>query len=93
MTLPALLDCRAIMTELGVKRTVAEAIMRQLPKIRIPGVRKVFVRRAGVERYHCNPDGTGLWAYEEEVKEFRQYEREEESLRLGYVGERVLGAR
>ena len=45
MTLPALLDCRAIMTELGVKRTVAEAIMRQLPKIRIPGVRKVFDRQ------------------------------------------------
>ena len=35
------------------------------------------LRQSGVE-YHCNPDGTELWAYEEEVKEFRQYEREEE---------------
>ena len=39
------------MDELGVKRAVAEAIMRQLPKIKIEGVRKVFVRRADVERY------------------------------------------
>ena len=49
--LPALIDCRGLMDELGVKRAVAEAIMRQLPKIKIEGVRKVFVRRADVERY------------------------------------------
>lgn len=49
--LPALIDCRGIMEELGVKRTAAEAIMRKLPKIKIDDCRKVFVRRADVERY------------------------------------------
>jgi hypothetical protein len=39
------------MEELGVKRTAAEAIMRKLPKIKIDDCRKVFVRRADVERY------------------------------------------
>ena len=51
MTLPALIDCRGIMDELGVKRAAAEAIMRQLPKIRLDGVRKVYVQKADVERY------------------------------------------
>jgi len=49
--LPALIDCRGLQEELGVKRTAAEAIMRQLPKIKIDGCRKVFVRRADVGRY------------------------------------------
>jgi len=49
--LPALIDCKGIMEELGVKRSAAEAIMRQVPKITIEGHRKVFVRRADVERY------------------------------------------
>ena len=39
------------MDELGVKRAAAEAIMRQLPKIRLDGVRKVYVQKADVERY------------------------------------------
>jgi len=51
MTLPALIDCHGIMDELGVKRTAAEAIMRQLPKIKLDGVRKVYVQKADVERY------------------------------------------
>jgi hypothetical protein len=51
VTLPALIDCRGIMDELGVKRAAAEAIMRQLPKIRLDGVRKVYVQKADVERY------------------------------------------
>ena len=51
MSLPALIDCRGLMSELGVKRTAAEAIMRQLPKTTIDGHRKVYVRRVDVERY------------------------------------------
>jgi hypothetical protein len=41
--LPRLLDCRAIMAETGVKRATAEALMRECPKVRLPGHRKVFV--------------------------------------------------
>jgi hypothetical protein len=39
------------MDELGVKRSTAEAVMRQLPKVTIAGHRKVFVRRSDVLRY------------------------------------------
>jgi hypothetical protein len=50
VTLPKLMDCRAIMEELGVKRASADALMQQLPKVKV-GNSKVFVRRADVERY------------------------------------------
>ena len=46
--LPELLDCRALMAELGVKRATAEAIIRQLPIVLIPGLRKSYVRRSDV---------------------------------------------
>jgi len=49
--LPALLDCRGLMDELGVKRATAEAIMRELPVVQFAGLRKVFVRRSDVARY------------------------------------------
>lgn len=49
--LPELVDCRGLIDELGVKRAAAEAIMRQLPKVQIDGLRKTFVRRADVARY------------------------------------------
>lgn len=48
--LPELLDCRALQEELGVKRAAAETIMRQLPLVQIPGLRKVYVRRVDVAR-------------------------------------------
>ena len=48
--LPELLDCAGLQAELGVKRATAEAIMRQLPLVTIPGLRRVFVRRADVHR-------------------------------------------
>lgn len=51
MTLPKLIDCRGLMDELGVKRNVAEAIMRELPKVTVAGKRKCFVRREDVKRY------------------------------------------
>jgi hypothetical protein len=46
--LPSLMDCAAIMRELGVKRATAEAIMRKIPKVDDPDIRKVFVKRADV---------------------------------------------
>ena len=42
--LPWLLDCRALMTELGVRRATAEAIMRQIPSVHIDELRKTFAR-------------------------------------------------
>jgi hypothetical protein len=59
-TLPALLDCKALQRELGgVPRGVAEALMRDLEKIRIG--RRVFVRRTDVhdelERRTLTPAG------------------------------------
>jgi hypothetical protein len=48
--LPELLDCKALMAELGVTRAVAEKLMRQLPIVTFPEIRKVFVRRSDVER-------------------------------------------
>ena len=46
--LPELLDCRALQTELGVKRATAEAVMRHLPIVQLPELRKTFVRRDDV---------------------------------------------
>ena len=46
--LPELLDCKGLRSELGVSRAAAEAIMRQLPVVEFPGLRKVFVKRADV---------------------------------------------
>ena len=48
--LPQLLDSAGIQRELGVTRAAAEAIMRQLPKVVVPGLRKVYVRRQDVLR-------------------------------------------
>jgi hypothetical protein len=48
--LPELLDAKHLAGELGVTRAAAEAVMRQLPKVMIPGLRKVYVERSAVER-------------------------------------------
>jgi len=45
-----LMDAGALMAELGIKRNAADAIMRQLPKVQIPGLQKNFVKRADVDR-------------------------------------------
>lgn len=50
-SLPRLLDCRSLRNELGITRAAAEAIMRQLPVIEPPGLRKVYVRRTDVHRF------------------------------------------
>lgn len=46
--LPELLDCKALQAELGVKRATAEAVMRRLPIVQLPELRKTFVRRSDV---------------------------------------------
>jgi hypothetical protein len=48
--LPQLLDVKALRMELGVSRAAAEAIMRQLPTVQLPGLRKVYVRRPDVAK-------------------------------------------
>ena len=48
--LPELMSCRQIREELGVTRAIAEAVMRQLEKVRFPGSRRVYVRRRDVGR-------------------------------------------
>jgi uncharacterized protein YjiS (DUF1127 family) len=45
---PELLDTAKLARELGVTRAAAEAIMRQVPTVRIPGLRKLYVTRASV---------------------------------------------
>jgi hypothetical protein len=46
--LPQLLDAKGLQAELGVTRAAAEAVMRQLPIVQVPGLRKVYVRRGDV---------------------------------------------
>jgi hypothetical protein len=46
--LPKLLDAKGLQKELGVTRAAAEAIMRQLPTVQIPGLRKTYCRRTDV---------------------------------------------
>ena len=48
--LPELLDAKHLAAELGVTRAAAEAIIRRLPVVQIPGLRKVYVRRGDVAR-------------------------------------------
>jgi hypothetical protein len=48
--LPELLDSKALQRELGITRAASEAIMRHLPTVQLPELRKVYVRRADVER-------------------------------------------
>ena len=49
--LPALLDAKALSSELGVPRAAAEAVMRRYPVVQIEGLRKTYVRRSDVQRY------------------------------------------
>ena len=49
-SLPELLDAKRLQAELGVTRAAAEKVMQSLPIVKLPGLRKVFVRRPDVER-------------------------------------------
>jgi hypothetical protein len=46
--LPTLLDCKALQAELGVTRAAAEAVMRLVPSVVVPGLRKSYCRRSDV---------------------------------------------
>jgi hypothetical protein len=50
-TLPRLLDCKALRNELGVSEAAALAIMRQVPKVEVDGLRKLYVRADDVAVY------------------------------------------
>jgi hypothetical protein len=48
--LPELLDAKALQQEMGITRAAAEKVMRHVPIVRIPGLRKTYCRRVDVER-------------------------------------------
>jgi hypothetical protein len=49
-SLPQLLDAKHLAAELGVTRAAAEAIMRAVPTVTIPDLRKTYCRRSDVAR-------------------------------------------
>lgn len=49
--LPELLDCAALARELGITRAAAEAIMRELPVVKPPTLRKTYVRSDDLALY------------------------------------------
>lgn len=46
-----LMDVATIQREFGVTRHVAEKIARQLPKVQLPDIDKVYVKRTDLEHY------------------------------------------
>lgn len=46
--LPALLDRKRLAEEMGVPRSVVDAVFRAVPVVALPGLRKPMVRRADV---------------------------------------------
>jgi hypothetical protein len=61
--LTELVDCRAIMREVGVSRRTAEAMMRNCPVVTIDGLRRVFVQREDVQRYLESRTSAGEWVF------------------------------
>ena len=60
--LPGLIDCSGIMGELGITRAAAEKIMRGLPLVTFPELRKVYVRRddlGPIDRHEHQPTMSG----------------------------------
>lgn len=50
-SLPELLDAKRLAGELGVTKAAAEKIMRALPTVQFPELRKVYVRRSDVAEH------------------------------------------
>lgn len=50
MTKGRLMDRKTIADELGITAAAAEALMRRLAKVEVDGLRKVYVRRADLEK-------------------------------------------
>ncbi len=48
--LPQLIDRKQLIAETGLTRAAGDAVFRAVPVIVLPGCRKVFIRRADVER-------------------------------------------
>ncbi len=48
--LPELVDAKGLQRELGVTRAAAERVMRHVPIVQVPGLRKVYCRREDVAR-------------------------------------------
>lgn len=48
--LPGLIDRGGLVSELGISHAMADAIFRLLPVIRLPGVRRAWVKREDVKR-------------------------------------------
>lgn len=46
-----LLTASDLANEYGLKRAAAEAVMRQIRTVEVPGLRRVYVRRDAVERF------------------------------------------
>jgi hypothetical protein len=61
--LPELLDAKQLQAELGVTRAVAEKVMRSLPVVTFPDVRKVYVRRSDVARHIDECTSAGAWKF------------------------------
>jgi len=61
--LPELLDARKLAGELGVTRAVAEKVMRSLPVVEFPGIRKVYVRRDHLADYLDRCTSPGEWRF------------------------------
>lgn len=51
MSLTGLYDCARLARELGISRKAADKIMRQLPKVHIDDLRKVYVKADDVTSY------------------------------------------
>lgn len=49
LELQGLYDCARLARELGISRSAAERIMFAVPKQRVPGLRKVYVRGGDVQ--------------------------------------------
>lgn len=49
LEIAGLYDCARLSRELGISRHAAEAIMRELPEQRLPGLRKSYVRGGDVQ--------------------------------------------
>lgn len=49
LELQGLYDAARLSRELGISRRAAEAIMRQVPKQNVPGLRKAYVRGGDVQ--------------------------------------------
>lgn len=51
LELVGLYDCARLRRELGISERAAQAIMRQVPKQKVPGLLKVYVRGGDVEAF------------------------------------------